>query len=308
MLRAKHALHSLLAKRGHNQRNQQMKIGLALGGGGAKGLAHIPMLEVLDELNITPHHVTGTSIGAIMGALYCAGLSGNKIRGIIKKMILPKKTSLKNTSLKKVINKDALKWIDFIDLDFKGKGILKGDNFIEFLHDNMGISTFEELKIPLSVVATNYWTGEQVVLNSGELLPAIKASMGLPGVFSPITINNQLLIDGGGVNPVPHDLLTNCNKVIAIDVMGEKEYNPKHKIPNLVDAVLGMFDIMQISIIKEKLNHTPPDIYVKPDISGVEILDFYKAEKVFKKAEKTKETLKKEILSMTKQATLTPPQ
>ena len=97
-----------------------MKIGLALGGGGAKGLAHIPMFEVLDELNVTPHRVTGTSIGAIMGALHCAGLSAREIKAIATKMILPRKASFKQ-----IFNKDALKWIDFIDLDFKGKGILK---------------------------------------------------------------------------------------------------------------------------------------------------------------------------------------
>lgn len=268
-----------------------MKIGLALGGGGAKGIAHIPMLEVFDDLNITPHHVSGTSIGAIMGALYCSGLSGKDIEKIVGQMILPKKTSFK----KIIKNKDALKWIDFIDLDFKGKGILKGDNFIKFLHEQMGISTFEELKTPLSIVASNFWTGEQVVLNSGELLPAIKASMGLPGVFSPIVIDNSVLIDGGGVNPMPHDLLTDCDKIIAIDVMGTAEYNPEKKLPNLVDSVLGMFDIMQSSIIKEKLRNTPPDVYIRPDIHGVDILDFYKAEKVYTQAAPASKYLKKEL-------------
>ncbi|MCK5529352.1 MAG: patatin-like phospholipase family protein [Kiritimatiellae bacterium] len=272
-----------------------MKIGLALGGGGAKGLAHIPMFTVLDELKVTPHRVTGTSIGAIMGALYCSGLSGNEIKDIVKKMILPKKTSLK-----KIFDKDALKWIDFIDLDFKGKGILKGDNFINFLHEHLGVSTFEELKIPLSVVAADFWTGEQVILNSGELLPAIKASMGLPGVFSPITIDDRILIDGGGVNPVPHDLITDCDKIIAIDVMGVPDFDPKHKIPNLVDSVLGMFDLMQTSIIREKLIHTPPDIYIKPDIHGIDILDFYKAEKVIKQALPASDELKLQLEKMLK--------
>ncbi len=256
-----------------------MKIGLALGGGGAKGLAHIPMFMVLDKLNITPHRVTGTSIGAIMGALYCAGLSGNKIKEIAEKMTPPDKISLT-----RLFDKDAVKWIDFLDLDFKGKGILKGDSFIGFLHSHIGVTTFEELKIPFAVVASDFWTGKQVVLDSGPLLPAIKASMGLPGVFSPITINGQVLIDGGGVNPVPHDLITDCDKVIAIDVMGDNAEQDKVKIPNLVDSVLGMFDIMQNSIIREKLLHTPPDIYIKPDIKGIDILDFHKTTKIVKQA------------------------
>jgi NTE family protein len=272
-----------------------MKIGLALGGGGAKGLAHIPIFMVLDELNITPHRITGTSIGAIMGTLYCAGLSGTEIKDIAKEMIPPKKISAK-----KILDKNAMKWIDFIDLDFKGKGILKGDNFIEFLHSNIGVTTFEELKIPLSVVATNFWTGEQVILNSGPLLPAVKASMGLPGVFSPIVIDNKVLIDGGGVNPVPHDLITDCDTVIAIDVMGGHDFDKKTKIPNLVDSVLGMFDIMQDSIIREKLILTPPDIYIKPDIKEIEILDFYKAEEIVKQALPACEDLKIQLEKLIK--------
>ena len=272
-----------------------MKVGLALGGGGAKGLAHIPMFMVLDDLKVKPHRVTGTSIGAIMGALYCAGLSGNEIKNIVKKMVLPKKPSLK-----KVFDKDALKWIDFIDFDIKGKGILKGDGFINFLHDHLGVSTFEELKIPLAVVASDFWTGEQVIINSGELLPAIKASMGLPGTFSPIVIDDRVLIDGGGVNPLPHDIITDCDKIIAIDVMGRPEYDSKSQKPHLVESVLGMFDIMQRSIIKQRLLQTPPDIYIKPNIHGIDILDFYKAVKIVKQALPASADLKLQLEKMLK--------
>ncbi len=285
-----------------------MKIGLALGGGGAKGLAHIPMLEVLDELKIVPHKVTGTSIGAIMGALYCSGLTGKEMFEIAKEWapIRKKKNNeyknikdiLDKNTLKKIRTqtKDSLKWLNFFDFDLKGKGILKGDNFIDFIQKQIGgISTFEELKIPLSTVATDFWTGEQVVFNSGGLLNAVKASMGLPGVFSPVTIDNKVLIDGGGVNPVPHDLLTDCDFVIAIDVMGNSEYDPENKIPNLVNSVLGMFHIMQMSIIKEKLKLSPPDIYIRPNIKNVDILDFNKIEYVYKEALPDAEILKKEL-------------
>lgn len=264
------------------------KIGLALGGGGAKGLAHIPMLEVFDELDLKPHRVAGTSIGAIMGALYASGIKAEQIRQRVDKMVISKGDSFR-AILKK---KDAFKWLRFMDVDFRGKGLFRGDKFIEFLYDAMGVEHFEDLTIPLQVVASDFWTSEQVVLDTGELLPAIKASMGLPGVFTPVTMNDRVLIDGGGVNPVPHDLLTDCDVVVAIDVMG---YMSEHKTPHLFQAVLGTFDIMQNSIIAAKLKQTPPDIYIKPDIHDVEILEFYKANDIYEQAEPAQQELKREL-------------
>jgi NTE family protein len=252
------------------------KIGLALGGGGAKGLAHIAMLEVFDDLKIQPHRIAGTSIGAIMGALYASGLTARQIREGVQRMVISKGDSFK-AALKK---KDVLKWIQFMDLEFRGHAIFKGDRFIDFLFNAMHVATFEALKIPLHVVATDFWASQQVVLESGDLMPAVKASMALPGVFSPVTLNNRVLIDGGGINPVPHDLLLDCDLVVAIDVMGKPDHEAT-KLPNLFRAVLTTFDIMQNSIIKEKLAKHPPDISIKPDIQGVDILDFYKAEGVY---------------------------
>ena len=266
------------------------KIGLALGGGGAKGLAHIPMLETFDELGIKPHRITGTSIGSVIGALYCSGLSGSDIKKLVERMVISKGDSFR----KALTKKDALKWIQFLDIDFKHRGLFKGDKFIDFLYEAMGVSTFEELKIPLTVVATDFWKSEQVILSSGPLLPAVKASMGLPGVFTPVTIGDRVLIDGGGVNPVPHDLLKDCDIVIAVDVMGNREESG-NKLPNLLRTLLGTFDIMQNSIIAEKLKISPPDVYIRPLITGVDILEFYKAPEVYKQAESARRELKKRL-------------
>lgn len=255
------------------------KIGLALGGGGAKGLAHIPLLEVFDELKIRPHCITGTSIGAIMGALYASGYTGRKIRELVQRMVISK-----GDSFREILNKkDTLKWIKFLDVDFRGIGLFRGDKFIDFLYEAMGVHEFEALEVPLRVVASDFWTSEQVVLDSGDLLPAVKASMGLPGVFTPVVLNGRVLIDGGGVNPVPHDLLGDCDIVVAIDVMGRMGTD-RQKVPNLFRAVLGTFDIMQNSIIAQRRKNDPPDIYVKPDITGVDILEFYRAEEVYRQA------------------------
>lgn len=257
------------------------KFGLALGGGGAKGLAHIPMLEVFDELGLRPHRIVGTSIGAIMGALYAAGISGARIREGVDRMVISKGDSFRE-ALKK---RDVLKWIEFLDVGFRRGGLFKGDNFIAFLYDALGVSTFEALDIPLSVVATDFWTSEQVVLSSGPLLPAVKASMGLPGVFTPVELDGRVLIDGGGVNPVPHDLLEDCDVTVAVDVMGYMSGHEENKVPGLFRAVLGTFDIMQNSIIQAKRVQAPPDIYIRPQIHGIDILEFYKAEEIYEQAQ-----------------------
>ncbi len=269
------------------------KIGLALGGGGAKGLAHIPILEVFDDLGIRPYRIAGTSIGAVIGALYASGVAGRQIRKIVRNMVVSKGESFRET-LKK---KDILKWIEFMDLEFGRHGLFKGDKVMAFLYQAMGASAFEELKIPLRVVATDFWTSRQVVLESGKLLPAVKASMALPGVFMPVTLRGRVLIDGGGVNPVPHDLLDDCDVVVAIDVMGRMGRNRK-KAPNLFRAVLGMFDIMQNSIIAEKIKNHSPDIYIKPDITNVDILEFYKADEIFAQAATAKRKLKQKLMRL----------
>lgn len=266
------------------------KIGLALGGGGAKGLAHIPMLEVFDELGVRPHRIAGTSIGAIMGALYASGLSGAKIRKIVDSVVVKKGASFREA----LRRKDALKWIKFLELELGRTGLFKGDKFIGFLYESMQVNLFEQLKIPLRVVATDFYTSEQVVIDSGDLLGAVKASMGLPGVFTPVTRDGRVLIDGGGVNPVPMDLLEDCDVVVAIDVMGEMRNNG-HEVPNLFRAVLGTFDIMQRSIIAEKMKLAPPDIYIKPEIVNVDILEFYKADEIYGQAEPARKTLKKAL-------------
>lgn len=266
------------------------KIGLALGGGGAKGLAHIPMLEVFDDLGLRPHRIAGTSIGAIMGALYASGIRGAQIREGVERMTVSKGESWREALSKK----DVLKWFEFMDLDFRRGGLFKGDKFIEFLCGAMETSVFEELSIPLRVVATDFWTAEEVVLETGDLSRAVKASMGLPGIFTPVVQDGRTLIDGGGVNPVPYDLLDDCDLVVAIDVMGRMLPHGR-QTPNPFRAVLGTFDIMQKSIVREKLRHAPPDIYVRPEITDVDILDFHRAGEVYAQAEPARQELRRAL-------------
>lgn len=271
-----------------------MRIGLALSGGGARGLAHIPMLEVLDELGIRPCCIAGTSIGAVIGAIYASGVHGSTIREHTRRILIGEGDSLREILSKK----DALAWIKMLDVDFLGNALFKGDAFVEFLYERIEKTTFEELSIPLKVVATDFWNSSQVVFDKGDLFQAIKASMGLPGVFSPVILEGRTLIDGGGVNPMPHDLLTDCDIVIAVNVMGRIERKEGHRSPTAVRAVLETYDIMQRTIIAEKMARVPPDIYIAPELLNVDILEFHKYEEIFTRSEPSKRLLRRKLLEL----------
>ncbi len=271
-----------------------MKIGLALGGGGARGLAHIPMLEVLDELGIRPCCIAGTSIGAVAGAIYASGIRASAMRKHAESMLISEGDSLREI----LSRKDFLAWIKFLDIDFLGNALFKGDAFVEFLYRQIETTSFEELSIPLKVVATDFWASKQVVFEKGDLMKAIKASMGLPGVFSPVHSDGRVLIDGGGVNPLPHDLLTDCDVIIAVNVMGRLEKRSGDDSPTAVKAILETFDIMQRTIIAEKLKTCPPDIYIEPEIRNIALLEFHKADEIYAQAEPAKRELRARLLKL----------
>ncbi|MEM7393644.1 MAG: patatin-like phospholipase family protein [Verrucomicrobiota bacterium] len=132
------------------------RVGLALGGGGAKGLAHIPLLEILDDFEIRPHGISCTSIGAIVGALYASGYSGREIREQVANLVISKGDTLKD-----IMNtKDFFKGFEFFDINFHRGAILKGDAFIDYLSELTKVERIEDLEIPLQIVATDFWTGE----------------------------------------------------------------------------------------------------------------------------------------------------
>jgi NTE family protein len=272
---------ALLACTGCSDRKGQPRIGLALGGGGAKGLAHILMLEALDELGIRPHAIAGTSIGAIIGALYAAGLSGRDIRAQVEQFFVADKDARDNLfALPK-----SVRWLDFIDPALAGGGLLASDDFIKFLGEILPVQRFRKLQVPLKVVTADLLTGSEVVIDSGDLLPALQASMAVPGVFPPVELGGRKLVDGGVANPLPYDLLESGNDiVIAIDVSGEREIENGETLSSL-GVLLHSFHTMSNNILAEKLKQQRPDIYIRPNILNVRVLEFYKAKQVFEQAQ-----------------------
>ncbi|MFO7896707.1 MAG: patatin-like phospholipase family protein [Candidatus Cloacimonadales bacterium] len=254
------------------------KIGIALGGGGARGLSHIKFLEVLDELGAQPSIISGTSIGAIVGAFYASGMEAKRIEEILDKINL-------------------LDFSKMIDLNFfSNKGMLKGKAFEDFLEEMLPIKKFEDLRIPLKIVATNFWKRESIVFDSGDLIPAIRASISVPGIFSPVKIGDVVLTDGGATNPVPFDIiLDDCELCIAVDVSGMASPDNKDKIPNINQCVLTTFHIMEKSVVENKLKMVKPDIYLKPKLYDVELMEFHKYKEILKSVQEDSERLRVEL-------------
>jgi NTE family protein len=267
----------------------EKQIGLALGAGGASGLAHILMLEAFDELGLRPVQIAGSSIGAIIGSLYASGKSAQEIKAIVRELVGSKKSSWKDF----LLNKEIFQWIELIDPGLGKGGFISGDAFLTFLFERVQAATFDELEIPLAVTATDFWKGEQVVCGSGDLASAVQGSMAMPGLFSPVRRGGRLLIDGGAVNPVPYDILQDsCELTVAVDVIGQR--TPKEDL-SLMDAVFNTFKIMQRTIVQGKYELRPPDIAVTPKILDIRALEFYKADSIFEQALPAKEELKKKL-------------
>ncbi len=269
------------------------RVGVALGGGGANGLAHILMLEALDEMQVPVVRLAGTSIGAIIGALYASGMRGAEIRALVERFIVSPDEGV----LEQLVSEDALRWVDFIEVELGNGGLLSADGFLSFMYEQVHRERFEELEIPLRVVAADLWAREQVVLESGDLLSAIKASMALPGVFQPVERDGRVLVDGGTFNPVPYDvLLGDCDIVVAIDVIGER--TPPQDETGYFETLFNSAKVMQAAIMQEKLRHRRPDIYLAPPIVDVRALEFYRAQDVFDQAEPMKGEFKRMLASL----------
>ena len=227
-----------------------------------------------------PVAIAGTSIGAIMGTLYAAGASGDDIfEGITELVATPK-------SLQELFEaKQVFAWLEYFDLDIGRGSLFQIDKFLDEMEEVIGVSRFEELPIPLKVVATDFWAREEVVLDSGPIIPAVAASFALPGVFKPVLQGEQVLIDGGSVNPVPYDLLQeDCDFIIAIDVMGQRRPDGD-LLPSYSESLFNSFQIAEKSIVREKFRRQPPDLYIEVEVEDVAVLDFHKVDEILEQAE-----------------------
>ncbi len=261
-------------------------VAVAFGGGGARGLAHIHVIEALDELGIRPVAITGSSIGAIMGAGMAAGMRGEEIRDYTistvgnRAEVLNRIWKMRPTSMR----------------DAMSNGLRVGQFNLErilraFLPNRIP-NDFCELEIPLQVTTTDYYGQVGTLVGEGDLYKAMAASAAIPAVFLPVKLNERIMIDGGIYDPVPFEpLLGKADIVIGIDVVGGPE-GDSGEIPTRIDSLFGASQLMMQSIIASKLRQNPPDILLKPDVAAFRVLDFMRAREVLDASSSIKDQLK----------------
>ena len=275
------------------QENTKPKVGIVLSGGGAKGLAHIGVLKVIDSLGIKVDYVAGTSMGSIIGALYASGYSGKQLDSIFReidfdKLIndeLPRSSTA--FSERDNMEKYAIK-LPFNDFKIKLPSALsRGQNTYSLLlklliHVNP-IDDFSKLPIPFFCIATNVENGKQVVLDRGNLTQSIMASGALPTLFQPVTINNEVLIDGGVVNNYPIDELRAKGMDIIIGVDVQDGLATRKELRSAPEVLFQINNFKTIKDMKLKIEKT--DIYIKPNIKDFNVVSFDDGKKIIKTGE-----------------------
>ncbi|ADE15929.1 Lysophospholipase [Nitrosococcus halophilus Nc 4] len=285
----------------HGETQLRPRIGLALGGGAARGWAHIGVIRALAEHGIIPDLVAGTSIGALVGAAYAAGILDNLERWA-----------------RSLVWKDT---VGFFDIRLRG-GLIEGKKLFKFLGRRFPYREIQDLPMPFAAVATDLENGREIWLQQGSLLEAVRASVALPGLLTPVYCNGHWLVDGGLANPVPVSVCRalGAAQVIAVDLnagllgrrvrsaiqsqeqatppfrdlgstltqalwasfWGESEGRTKDQEnntpPSLFDIVASSINIMQVRITRSRLAGDPPDLLIAPRLNDLALLDFHRAE------------------------------
>jgi NTE family protein len=265
-----------------------VKIGLALGGGGARGIAHIPMLEVFDELGLVPATVAGCSMGALVGACYAGGMSGKELREHCIQLL-----SNRIEFAKYVFGSRKTKLTDLLSLHSLASLHLSGEKLADLALPDYLPKNIEDTKIPLKLIATDYEQMLEVVLSSGSMITAVGASIAIPGLIAAPKINGRIHVDGGIVNPVPFDKVLEGNDiVVAIDVTG-KPRPVTNKNASNIELAIGSLLIMFNQLAETRRALSPPDIYIVPNVDQFSSGDFFRVKEMLAAAEPAKEHLKR---------------
>jgi NTE family protein len=269
-------------------------IALALGGGGARGLAHSPILEAFDELGLRPKIIAGTSIGAIFAAAYASGLSGAQIRAHAYEVLKKRLDLVRDLYAARSRTKRSI-WNALAPRP----AFLAPDRLLDVILPPRIARDFDHLMIPLKIVAADFYAQEPVIFSSGPLRRAIAASMALPILFEPVVVDGRVLMDGGLVNPLPFDIVSGeADLTVAVDASGAPVRRPERATPKAWEALFASNFIFERTIIREKLRHRQPDIYIDAGTSRFQILDFLKIEEILAAAEPAKERVKAQLARM----------
>jgi len=247
------------------------KIGLALGGGAARGMAHIGVLEVLEKEGIPIDMIAGTSAGAAIGALYAQGKSAGQIKKLATE----------------------IGWVQFfslVDFALPKSGFIEGTKIKKLLQSVIGDIDFSDLSIPMACVATDIESGEEVVINQGPVLEGVRASISVPVIFTAVKREDRYLVDGGLVNPVPVSTVRKMGAdfVIAVNVvppMGVKSRrkSKKTKQPGMFHVMLQSIYIASYAVVKTDLEKA--DIVIEPQLPNIGFGDFHRTRECIEQGE-----------------------
>ena len=266
------------------------RIGLALGGGGARGLAHIPMLEVFDELGLKPSIIAGCSFGALVGAAYASGIPAKEIGDHARHILANRVQAAKYLfGVKGARLRDLLQRRSFRSLQ------IDGERLTSFIFPDGVAQRIEDTLIPLKIVTTDFNERREHVISSGPLCQAVAASIAIPGLISAPSIDGRLCVDGGITNPVPFNhVRLDSDLVVAIDVIGRIR-EPRRGHHSNMELAVGSMLIMfhQIAVLRRQQN--PPDIYINPPIEGFMANDFFRIGEMIQAASRAKDELKRAL-------------
>lgn len=263
-------------------------LGLVLGGGAAKGYAHIGVIKYLEELNIKPDIIVGASMGSLVGGFYAKGYNADEMAKIALKIDKKKKKELFNIHIAK-------------------SGFIDGKNIVKFLKPYLGDISIEELSIKYAAVATDIEENNEIVIDRGDLIQAIRASISIPVVFFPHKYQGRILIDGGFINPVPVDITKNlgANKIIAVNVLPRFTYaqypiskkQESGKKYNIKQVFIKTFDLISSRLIYYELEKLNEGVWIDIDTQGIGMSQFEKAkeaiERGYTQAKKYRASLQK---------------
>ena len=267
--------------------NRTKSFALALGGGGARGLAHIAVIEALDEMGVKPAAIAGTSIGALVGAAYAAGMHGKDIRRhVIAYAHNPSETT------RRLLAARAGTLADLFAGAFGQATQINAEKFCaQFLPDAIP-PDFAALAVPLTVVATDLHRRRDAAFTCGPLMPALAASIAIPGLFRPVNIDGRILVDGGASDPLPFGRLRGtADIVVAVDVFGVPTPE-RSDMPGAWECLYTSVLVMGSAIVAAKLDHAQPDLLIRPNIGIFRTVEFHQASAILRAAEAVKAQVK----------------
>jgi NTE family protein len=263
---------------------------LALGGGGARGLAHIVVAEALDEMGVKPVAIAGTSIGAIIGAGYAAGMSGRDMRRYAIAL-----AHNRTDVMRRMMRARAGKLRDIFGGGLGDATRLDAELLCEQFLPEALPEDFSGLEIPLTVVASDLYRRSEVVFTEGPLRRALAASIALPTIMRPVAHDGRILVDGGATNPLPFENLRgSADVIVAVEISGPVSDDPRD-VPNALECLYATVIVMAYSIINEKLRHGAPDLLLQPNVGTFRALGFFQASAILRAADSVKDEVKEKL-------------